>query len=400
MQKPKSISTGLPEVARPQIQTSPQGYKVMRVNVDDSAVVAEWPSVSLCMIVKNEEDNLAAAIESAEDLPTEVIVVDTGSTDDTVEVAKRVVGKGKGIVAFWEWMDDFAAARNGSINLATSDWIFWIDGDDRLNPKSIRQIKNILASNIADAYVLGVKSVVSRTGQDTQTILKSPHVRIFRNVGAQFINPVHEDIAPSLKDLGLVFAETDIEIEHIGYHTSLGAMVQRSHRNLRILERELVKDQRNMALRYHRAVNLYVIGDWDMTVPELEAVIKHPPATMRADSEIYMCYPMLATAYIHMNMLDKAKEVIDRGLGKYPDHRHMLITAGMFYLTVKNPAQALTYLEKAQSFPETTNNARVSWPEGHLENLLTEARSLVGGNIPMEFTLGVDQWPQSIAVGL
>ena len=85
-------------------------------------------SVSLCMIVKNEEDVLARCLESAADLVEEIVIVDTGSTDSTREIAARFTGQ----VYDFPWRDDFAAARNESFARASMDYCLWLDADDVL----------------------------------------------------------------------------------------------------------------------------------------------------------------------------------------------------------------------------------------------------------------------------
>src|SRR3979411_386218 len=85
--------------------------------------------VSLCMIVKNEAANLPACLASIQGLPPEIVVVDTGSTDHTRDIALQFGAK----VYDFPWVDSFAAARNESLKHATGDWIFWLDADDRLD---------------------------------------------------------------------------------------------------------------------------------------------------------------------------------------------------------------------------------------------------------------------------
>ncbi len=88
-------------------------------------------TVSLCMIVKNEEDVLARCLESVSDLMDEMIILDTGSTDDTKAVAGRFTEN----VHDFQWIDDFAAARNAAFEKATMEYIFWLDADDVLEEK-------------------------------------------------------------------------------------------------------------------------------------------------------------------------------------------------------------------------------------------------------------------------
>src|SRR5262245_19779528 len=85
--------------------------------------------ISLCVIARNEDANLPACRQSVADLVDEMIVVDTGSTDRTKEVAALLGAR----VFDFAWVDSFAAARNESLRHATGDWIFWLDGDERLD---------------------------------------------------------------------------------------------------------------------------------------------------------------------------------------------------------------------------------------------------------------------------
>ena len=102
---------------------------------------ASRPRVSLCLIVKNEEHNLPACLGSAADLVDEVVVVDTGSTDGTKEVARKSGAK----VHDFPWIDDFSAARNETLKHATGDWIFWMDADDRLDEDNRARLRALLA---------------------------------------------------------------------------------------------------------------------------------------------------------------------------------------------------------------------------------------------------------------
>ena len=83
-------------------------------------------TVSLCMIVRNEEDVLGRCLESVKDIVDEIIIVDTGSTDRTKEIAGRFTNT----VYDFPWIDDFSAARNFSFSKATMDYQMWLDADE------------------------------------------------------------------------------------------------------------------------------------------------------------------------------------------------------------------------------------------------------------------------------
>ena len=98
------------------------------------------PTISLCMIVKNEEDFLSQCLQSVEGVVDEIVMVDTGSSDLTLEIARSFKAK----VFQHEWKEDFSDARNVSLKHATSDWILFLDGDEVLEPESARMLPEML----------------------------------------------------------------------------------------------------------------------------------------------------------------------------------------------------------------------------------------------------------------
>src|SRR5712691_12482782 len=99
-------------------------------------------SVSLCLMVRNEEANLAACLQSAADLVDETIVVDTGSTDGTRELAAKLGAR----VFEFPWCDDFAAGRNECIRHATGEFIFWMDADERIDEVNREKLRVLFRS--------------------------------------------------------------------------------------------------------------------------------------------------------------------------------------------------------------------------------------------------------------
>src|SRR5262249_58698262 len=150
--------------------------------------------VSLCMIVKDEEANLPACLDSAVDLVDEVVVVDTGSADNTRAVAARY---GARVVDF-AWCDSFAAARNESLRHATGDWVLWLDADDRLDEANRLKLGSLLRSLPDEdaAYLLR-----SQTPPDpiTGTVVLVDQAKLFRlRPDVRFEYRVHEQIVPAV----------------------------------------------------------------------------------------------------------------------------------------------------------------------------------------------------------
>jgi GT2 family glycosyltransferase/tetratricopeptide (TPR) repeat protein len=191
------------------------------------------PRVSLCLIVKNEEKNLPACLESAADLVDETIVVDTGSTDATKAVAGRFGAK----VVDFPWIDSFSAARNQSLRHAGGQWIFWLDADDRLDADNREKLRTLFAGLKPENAAYSMKCLCLPDA-DTGTATVVDHIRLFRNDPAlRWEHRVHEQILPAIRRAGADVRWSDVVIHHAGYQD---AKVRRRklERDLRLLEQE------------------------------------------------------------------------------------------------------------------------------------------------------------------
>jgi glycosyltransferase involved in cell wall biosynthesis len=203
------------------------------------------PRLSLCMIVKNEARNLECCIQPLKPVLDEIIVVDTGSTDETREIARGLGAK----VFDFPWCDDFAAARNESIKYATGDYILWLDADDRLAESEVKKIgllKTRFPFSKNEAYYLIVNSQSPVDGETSFFQL-----RIFpRLKGILFEGRVHEQVFYALGRKGVQFVQTDIMVRHFGYH-DVSTIFQKSERNLQILQKDLESNPDNLLTHYY-----------------------------------------------------------------------------------------------------------------------------------------------------
>ena len=186
--------------------------------------------LSLCMIVRNEEKNLEACLLSVQDAVDEIIILDTGSVDATKDVARRFTQH----VADYVWTDDFSAARNASMALATKPYILWLDADDVLEPahkEKLRMIKDRLDGSV-DAVMMPYHCAFDESGAPSLVFERERIVR--RAAGFRFESAVHEAMAVS----GNVIHE-DIVIRHTGRHGE-----QSAQRNLAIYEKQLAAGMR------------------------------------------------------------------------------------------------------------------------------------------------------------
>ena len=178
-------------------------------------------SISLCMIVKNEEDILARCLDSVKELVDEIVIVDTGSTDGTKKAAAQYTDK----IFDFVWQDDFAAARNFAFRKGSKDYLMWLDADDVIPVKEaekFREMKKSISENV-DVIMMPYAAAFDESGNSIFTYYRE---RIVRNgAGYMFKGRIHEVIPPS----GKIFY-SDIQVEH------RKAKAGDSGRNLRIYE--------------------------------------------------------------------------------------------------------------------------------------------------------------------
>jgi tetratricopeptide (TPR) repeat protein len=204
------------------------------------------PSVklSLCMIAKNEAKNLARCLASVQGVVDEIIVVDTGSTDQTAALAQTFGAR----VFQHPWRDDFAEARNASLAPATGDWILQLDADEELETESRTRLRAV----VAEAATEGLY-VCQRNFLPAQSLARYGDVRcvrLFRNgCGFAYEWALHEQIMPSIVRRQGSLAATDLMIWHYGYELPATAGGEnRLQRNIRILEKELARASQNAFL--------------------------------------------------------------------------------------------------------------------------------------------------------
>ena len=191
--------------------------------------VRHIPSLSLVLIAKNEAACISRCLQSVRDLNCEMIVVDTGSEDETRDIARRCGAR----VLEFPWCDDFSAARNVGLEAASGRWILVLDADEYLPPQSVPAIQDIVSGTADKAFHLLNKS----SSDGGRTGLVGKIVRLFPNIPeVRFEWPVHEQVVTSLKKVGVPIRDASIEIIHTGY-SSPEVNAAKQTRNLRILEK-------------------------------------------------------------------------------------------------------------------------------------------------------------------
>mgnify|MGYP000905100519 FL=1 len=193
--------------------------------------------ISVCYIVKNEAANLTRSLSTVKDCADELIVADTGSADASKEIAARAGAK----VLDYVWQDDFAAARNFTLDAATGDWIIFLDADEGfLHPAAVRTAVEELDAVCPPLDAVMVEMVEIDVDDGEREIGRDRLPRLFRRLPElRYQGRIHENIARMNGPLRLGFADDRLSLYHTGY--SSGIVRRKVERNLRLLQKDMAE---------------------------------------------------------------------------------------------------------------------------------------------------------------
>lgn len=307
------------------------GYTIVDNNSE------ELKKLTLCMIVRNEEERLPQCLKSVRDIVDEIIIVDTGSEDRTKEIALSFNAS----VYSYEWNDDFAAARNYGLEKSTGDWVLWLDADEEVDGENVDLLRNVLKE---DKYWLGSVPIINYYGplpaSYNQAHLLAQY-RLFRNNSKlRFRNAVHEQL--DISELGLTkqsIITLPVNIHHYGYMDHEVEIKGKSERNLRLLEKEKQQEEYDPWIDYHIGSELYRSGELVMAFESVNTSIRRflekksmPPSLL---------YKLKYSILLALGSYEGAKDGINFAIQLYPDYVDLHFYRGIIYMQSKEYAKAL-----------------------------------------------------------
>lgn len=258
-------------------------------------------TLSVCLIIKDEQHSLERCLASVKNIGNEIIVVDTGSTDDSITIAQDYTNR----VYTFDWKNDFSSARNYGLEQAAGDWIFVIDGDEELDQKCLDSFQAILMHPEEEAFLVPINNLPPPSHE----LLAIPDLqpRLFKNnKGYRYTGSIHEQIIDVMHESHLsanIGIARQIKIYHYGYGE--WKPLNRFKRNLDIVQQafDVKKDQ---ALRYyHLGIEYYKHGKFTEALEHLCFAFDNiePEAA---------CVPELVRAIpVCLYMLNRIPEALD-----------------------------------------------------------------------------------------
>ena len=297
-------------------------------------------SISLCMIVKDEAKTLCRCLNSVKSFIDEIIIVDTGSKDETKEIASKFNSK----IYDFKWINNFAAARNFAFSKATSDYIMWLDGDDYINDENVKKIK-LLLENMDKSYdYVSAEYILARNDQgDVTTSLRRNRI-VKRACGFIWIGNVHEYL--DVYGRGL---EGNFSIEH-------GKIKEYTDRNLKIF-RNMEKENKKFTPRdiYYYANELFDNGYYKEAIKQYRRFINTNEGWIE---DVKGAYLKIIRA---LNIIDRKDKIVDIAFESFKldnPTAEISCSLGNYYLEKNNFKQAAFWYRVAiDSRPDDYNMA-------------------------------------------
>ena len=292
--------------------------------------------LSLGMIVKDEEKVLARCFDSVKNLGLEIVIVDTGSKDKTVEIARRYTDK----VLSFPWINDFAAARNFSFEHCTGDFILWLDADDVINPEDCRKIQNV---DYSDKNII-ISDYIFNHDEFGNDDLVVPRERIIkRSLGLKWQGRIHETIAVSVPAY-----HADFKVHHWRQHSS-------SERNLSILE-NIVRGDNALPGSIAPGVearNIYYLAREYQDIGKIDdAIVYYQEFVDRKEGwweDVFHGYYKLAECFFIQNNDAEVIKNIFKAIEIEPQWSEPYCLLGLLHFNRKRYRQAIHWYEVAAS---------------------------------------------------
>lgn len=306
-------------------------------------------TISLCLIVRDEEENLGRCLASARDSVDEIVVVDTGSRDGTVRVATEF-GAG---VAEVPWEGDFSRARNASLDGAGGQWVLVLDADEELPPETAGALRRLAAEPAVEGWIFAIVSPVTRGEEPLAT--RHAGLRMFRNRPAyRFEGRIHEQVRPSIlranpQAAGTILRHSGLTILHHGYlqdgRDGSGRGKIKRLRNIELLQAALKDDPEDHFSRFNLGTSL-------MNAGRLTEAAAHFAAALAGagNAAVPVLYRNYGLCLHDLGEYATAMDVLEQGLSLFPDYPDLYFVKGQVFWEIGFLSEAERCFKKCTRF--------------------------------------------------
>lgn len=320
--------------------------------------------ISVCIIAKNEEKNIERCLSSLRDKMCEIVIVDTGSIDRTVEIAKKYTDK----IFYFSWIDDFSAAKNYCISKASNDRILFMDCDEYLDEMTLISMEEM--DTILEKQEDGIGRVIIRNFYTKDAVRQESRERVGRLFDRRryhYEGAVHEQLVSI--DGENRFFNCEMYLGHTGYDLSLEEKKAKAERNIAILEKELnqlvLKEKEAMGEQargeissknslvpyyyYQMGKSYYTVHEYARAETYFENALEYD-----VDTGLYYVKDLIETygyVLIEQNKYEQALS-LESVYDEFSDTADFLFLMGLIYMNNAEFDLAIDNFEKAVRMPE------------------------------------------------
>ena len=280
--------------------------------------------ISACVIVKNEEKNIGRWLENMRQAADELVVVDTGSEDRTVELAEAAGAR----VFTWQWKGDFAAAKNYALDQARGEWILFLDADEYFSRASLQRVRGCVEQYHRNRKVVGFICRLLNIDEDNnnQLLNETYQARIFRHLSTlRYVRSIHEGLYDSVPGRRMQLLP-ELEIYHTGYSSRI--FRAKCERDLQLLQQQIRQEGERSEHRLYLMKCWYGIGDYEKALAYADQVIADKTCLLGAEAD---GYEMKINCLSQLNRSTEERlEVVEAAMGHLPELSEFPLFQGIF----------------------------------------------------------------------
>jgi tetratricopeptide (TPR) repeat protein len=300
--------------------------------------------LSLCMIVRDEQQMLSRCLSAVADAVDEIVVVDTGSSDASIETARSFGAR----VIEHEWTGSFAAARNVSFDAASGDWVMYLDADELLVREDVMLLRSLTGRTWREAFYL---YEIHYTGDEEDgTAVTQNALRVFRNRPEyRFEGRLHEQVAQCLPGyLPERIEATNVRVEHFGYISVVRDTREKSRRNIELLRLQEAESEPTPFMHFNLGCEYAAGGDRAAALVEFERaweMLEQSP-----DRESYKFAPALLSRLVKALRVcgrpRDARRLAERGLERFPGFTDLVLEQARVAIALGERDRAIELCER------------------------------------------------------
>lgn len=304
--------------------------------------------ISVCIITKNEAEYLEQCLAALKPYPFEIVVTDTGSDDNSLEIARQYTNH----VYEFAWIDDFSAARNFCISHASHDVILSLDTDEFLRPLDWDALQQAVENHPHSRGAIELFSYFDVDGETKHQVARLE--RLFNRRYYHFVNPIHEVLAPldaltSAAHNASASYEAPVSVDHVGYQGSAEKLREKAERDIALIGAEIEADPENPYLYFQMGQSYMLMRDHENALLWFRKAMELHPMPGADYALVLFCN--YAGILLDKGQVEEAANILSYR-DSFADNKDFLCLSGRILLRLGQPLKALPEFVQALSAPK------------------------------------------------